>query len=268
MKAETWRLYKLVTLTLFMVFSLGFMSAAERNMLEEADSAYQAKNFRKALSLYENALDKKGASTELYYNIGNAHYRLGNVGKAILSYERALKVNPANKDARTNLEYVRSNLKGLPEDGSSFLSNMHQKVTATASPDTWGIVAFVLFLLLLGCVSIYLFANNPSVRKFGFFGGICLLVVFTYCFIIAWQTASAHSQEGVGIVIRQNARLTSNPGTAANKSEKTIAIPEGSKVEIVDSLATPNDPVTTMWYNVVLNNKSEAWIDASDVEMI
>lgn len=241
---------------------------AAMTVLEQADSAYNAGNYRQALSLYNNVLNTRGASSALYYNIGNANFRIGNVGKAIVAYERSLRLDPSNDDARTNLEYVKSTLRGLPEDGSSFLSNIHSRVVSLASPDSWGMIAFVMFVLVLGCVALYLFTSATTLRKVGFFGGFIVLALFVYAFVIAWQTARATEHSDVGIVVRTNARLTSNPGTAKNKNEKTIAIPEGSCVEIIDSLSTPNDPVTALWYNVLLNNKTEAWIDATDVERV
>lgn len=253
---------------LLAMICLGFAGAFGLTTLEQADSAYNAQNFRMALGLYNKVLDTQGSSSELYYNIGNANYRVGNVGRAIVNYERALQLDPSNSDARANLDFVRSTLRGLPEDGSSFLSNLHMRATSLASPDGWAVTALVLFLLVLGCAGIYLFASNTSARKFGFFGGIVVGVFFVYTLIIAWQTSAAPERDDIGIVIRSGARLTSNPGTTKNKNEKTIAIPEGSKIEIIDSLATPNDPVTAMWYNVVLNNNTHAWIDASDVDRI
>lgn len=243
-------------------------SAFGSTLLQQADSAYNAQNFRQALSLYNTVLDRKGASTELYYNIGNANYRLGNYGKAIVAYERALRLDPSNADARANLEFVNSMLKGLPEDGSSFLSNVHRNITSFASADGWSIVAFILFVAVLCCAAIYIFGTHTTLRKIGFFGGLAVLVLFIYSFIIAWQTADAPERKDIGIVVADNSRLTSNPGTAKNKNEKTIAIPEGSKVEIIDSLSTPNDPVASMWYQVLLNNNTQAWIDSGCIEKI
>lgn len=266
-RTEIIRIIKNIGLVIVLALS-GVSQVNGQTTLQLADSAYQAQNFRQALSMYEKVLNTNGASSELYYNIGNANYRLGNYGKAIVAYERALRLNPANKEARSNLNFVRSSLRGLPEDGSSFLNNVHQSIVSIATANAWSIVALVFFLMLLSCVAFYLFSNNVTLRKAGFFGGICVFVVFIYSFVIAWQTATAQSRDNVGIIVRQNARLTSNPGTVKNKTEKTISIPEGSKVEIMDSLSTPNDPVTSMWYNVRLNNKSEAWIDASDIERI
>lgn len=252
----------------FLLLTISVGIARPAGLTERADSAYNAQNFRVALSLYNQVLDKEGATSQLYYNIGNANYRLGNTGQAIVAYERALRLDPSNADARANLDFVTSSLKGLPEDGSSFLSNIHRNVTGFASPDGWSYIALLLFIVTLGCVAIYLFASNPNLRKVGFFGGITVLVLFVYTLVIAWQTAGAIDRKDIGIIVSQSARLTSNPGTVKNKEEKTIAIPEGSKVMIVDSLATPNDPVTALWYHVSLNNNTHAWIDATNVEQI
>lgn len=254
--------------SILLVMAAGLSAMAAPTTIQQADSAYNAGNFRSALTLYNKALDTQGASSNLYYNIGNTRFRLGHVGHAVVAYERALRLDPSNADARANLDYVNSTLRGLPEDGSSFLSNVHGKVVAQGSVDTWAVVALAIFMVLLGCVALYLFASNTTLRKAGFFGGLVVLVLFIYAVVIAWQTAAAPDSHDTGIVITNNARLTSKPGTTKDRSEKTIAIPEGSKVEILDSLATPNDPVTTLWYNVALNNNTHAWIDASDVSQI
>jgi hypothetical protein len=47
-----------------------------------------------------------------------------------------------------------------------------------------------------------------------------------------------------------------------------VPIHEGTKVEIVDSVATPDDPDSAKWYDVKINNSTRAWLRASDVERI
>lgn len=253
---------------LFIVMGLSCLCGNALTVLQQADSAYNAQDFRAALNLYNQALETQGSSSNLYYNIGNANYRIGNVGHAIVNYERALRLDPSNDDARVNLEFVNSNIKDLPEDGNSFLNNLHNSIVSYASPDAWGIITLVLFLMILGCVTIYLFSSHTTLRKIGFFTGIGVLVLFVYSFIIAWQTASAPQIKNTGIVVKTNSRITSNPGTGKNKEDKALAIPEGAKVEITDSLSIPEDPIATRWYNIELNNNTTGWIDASAVEII
>lgn len=236
--------------------------------IQTADSAYNAGNYRQALTLYNSVMDDKGSSSALFYNIGNTHYRIGNVGQAVLAYERALQLDPSNDDARANLDFVNSTIKGLPEDGSTFLSNIHSSVCSFTSPDGWAVIALVLFVVVLGCVALYMFASGVMIRKIGFFGGLVVLAVFIYALVIAWQTGHAVDNHDRAIVISQNAKLRTNPGVAKNKDEKTVTIPEGASVQIVDSIDTPADPVAPMYYNVRLTGNTEAWIASSDVERI
>lgn len=256
-----------ITIFCFLLISFSNISHASE-LTDKADSAYNAQNYRAALTLYNQVLDTQGSSSELYYNIGNAHYRLGSTGKAVLNYERALRLNAANKDARANLEFVNSTIKGMPEDGSSFIDHIHNNIKSMFTTTGWSIATLCLFLLLLTCVALYLFAGKNSLRKTGFYSGFVVIVLFLYAFVIAVQTSSAPNRTNEGIVIRSNAKLTSSPGTAKSKGDKTISIPEGSKVEILDSLSTPDDPVATMWYNVGLGRGTQAWIDAGDIERI
>ena len=62
--------------------------------------------------------------------------------------------------------------------------------------------------------------------------------------------------------------LSSTPRTPKNKTEKTVSIHKGTKVEIVDSVLTPDDPVAGKWYDVKINNSTRAWVNAADVEKI
>ena len=260
---------KCIILLIMLMFSLfSGQNIVAASLLEQADSAYNSKDYRGALSLYNTVLEKNGTSSELQNNIGNSHFRVGNNGRAIVAYERALRLDPSNKDARDNLRFVKSRIKGLPEDGSSFLSNVQDNIISMASPNTWAVLSFTLFLMLLGCASLYLFTSAPRLRKIGFFGGIVVFIFFIYFFIISWQTASAIKDHNTGIIVTQNARIQSSPGTSKDSATKTIAIPEGAKVQILDSLATPDDAATALWYNIDLNNNTEAWIDASDIEKI
>ena len=51
---------------------------------------------------------RTGESADIYYNLGNSYYKIGDIAKAILNYERALILKPANKDIRSNLEIAKS----------------------------------------------------------------------------------------------------------------------------------------------------------------
>jgi tetratricopeptide (TPR) repeat protein len=90
----------------------------EAARFEEAAKAYQAGDFAKAREIYEGLSAEHKRDSNLCYNLGNVYYRLGEMGRAILWYERALKRRPYDIEIRDNLTFVRSGLRG---DGESAL---------------------------------------------------------------------------------------------------------------------------------------------------
>ncbi|MDE5972206.1 MAG: tetratricopeptide repeat protein, partial [Muribaculaceae bacterium] len=96
---------------------------ARANIVAEADSAYISDDFTRAITLYSAAIDSLGPSAERYYNLGNAYFRADKPGMAIVSYERALRLDPSNNDVRDNLEFVKSRVTDRIESGDSFISN-------------------------------------------------------------------------------------------------------------------------------------------------
>ena len=76
---------------------------AKQNVASMADEAYKAADYATAIEHYESVLADGLASADLYYNLGNAYYRTGQMGRAILNYERALRLDPGMSDARENL---------------------------------------------------------------------------------------------------------------------------------------------------------------------
>lgn len=243
-------------------------SAANSPAALRADSAYSKDDFRGAIALYKQALADEGVSADIYYNLGNAYFRNEQPGQAVVSYERALKLDPAHSDARHNLAFVRSRIQDLPEDDSSFLVNLHHDIRNLASANAWAWIAFAIFIALLGCVALYIFTRGVGLRKTGFFGGITLLFVFVYAIVLARGSASDATSHDTAVVIVPTTHLSSTPRASRSAGDKVVAIHEGTKVEVTDSVATPDDPQSPRWYKVKINNSSSAWLRATDVERI
>lgn len=250
------------------VLAIQAVSALALSNVERGDSAYSKSAYTEALGYYTEALNKEGSSSNLYYNIGNTYFRLNDLGHAVINYERALMVDPSNEDARTNLEFVKTKIQDKPEDDSTFLSNVHQNIIAMHSPDAWAWIAFALFVIVIGAIAVYLFTTNINVRKAGFFGGLVVLVVFLYVLSVAKSAADAVDDHEQAVVIVPSTNLRSEPQTAQSKTDKVVPIHEGTKLIIVDSLATPDDPATMMWYDVKINNSTRAWVSSADVERL
>ena len=84
------------------------VSVANGQTKAQADSAYVNNDFAGAVEMYEAILADEGQSSDIYYNLGNSYYKMDNIAKAILNYERALLLNPGDGDIRFNLELAHS----------------------------------------------------------------------------------------------------------------------------------------------------------------
>lgn len=236
--------------------------------VQQADSAYNKKNFQDALFYYQAAAEKDGVSSDLYYNMGNTYYRLGDLGHAVLNYRRALALDPSNEEARLNLEFVRTKITDKPEDDSTFLRNVHLKIVSWMSPDAWAWTSMGVFALMIGLIAIYLFAPSVNARKVGFFGAFVMLFIFIYTLYVAWSSANAYNGNGRAVVTAPVTNLRSTPASSNSSADKVVPIHEGTELIILDSLATPDDPKVPLWYDVKINNTSRAWLPAADVEKV
>lgn len=237
-------------------------------LAQQADSAYAADDFSLAAQLYTDVMQTEGTSTELYYNLGNCWYRLDKPGKAIVAYERALRLDPSNKNAKINLEFVNSKIFDRQGERGSFLSNAFDRAATIMSSNSWALTAYLLFALLLGCAALYIFASAVRLRKLGFFGGIVLLFGTIASAVLAVRGANIASDNSFAIITSPSSLLSTSPREPKDRAEEAMLLHEGTKVEILDSISAQNDTTGLKWLDVQVDNNHRAWIKSSDVERI
>ena len=234
-------------------------------LAQQADSAYAEDNFSLAEQLYLQAIRQDGTSSTLFYNLGNTYYRQGNLGKAIVNYERALKLDPTNTDASDNLAFVRSKITDRQTDSSSIMEQLWNSIITMFRTNTWAWIAVTLFALFLSGLLLYVFSSVVVIKKISFFGAI---IVFLLCFasiIISFAAANRASDNSHAVILPPSAQLSTTPREARTQAEEALLLHEGTKVEIVDSVATQTEG---KWYEVAVGTGERAWIKASDVERI
>ena len=96
----------LESLLLVVVLGSGFgggAAAAPVDNFTAAGRLYDSGNFAEAIAAYEKVSPK---TPHVFYNLGNACFRAGNMGKAILNYERACRLSPRDPDILANLRFA------------------------------------------------------------------------------------------------------------------------------------------------------------------
>ena len=219
---------------------LSFVSASAQTKAE-ADSAYVQERYEQAISLY-NKLLETGASASVYYNLGNAYYRTGDMAHAILAYERAYLMEPGDADIRFNLQLARTKTidKIVPESEMFFITWFRQMID------------FVVSLLL------YFFAGRMLWRKVGFGVGVCTLILAVLFHIFAYQQQQKLLVRTHAIVMSSSLTVKSTPSTSGTD---LFVLHEGTKVEITDD--TMKD-----WKEIRLADGKVGWVPVKTIERI
>ncbi len=97
-----------IGLVILLAVFLGPEAAGQKSFFEDGNRLYQQGDYQAALDNYLRIIDSGLESGALHYNIGNAYFKLGRLGEAILHYERARRLIPGDRDVRANLELARS----------------------------------------------------------------------------------------------------------------------------------------------------------------
>ncbi len=260
--------FRLLIIALIFAAAGCVAASAESKMIAAADSAYAADRFDEAVELYTKAVAAEGGSAALHYNLGNAWFRSGHPGKAILNYERALRFDPTFKDAKINLDFVNSKIIDRPAERGTFIGNALDSAARKAKSNTWAWLALACFAVTCGLSGLYIFASEVRLRKTGFFGGIAMLAVTAVCIFFAVRGASLSSDRTEAIITSQSTILSTSPRQPRNRSEEAMLLHEGTRVVILDSVKAVADSVPAMWYDVEIDNAHRAWINSADVERV
>ena len=246
---------------------ISFTSYAQ-SLVEKANTEYIADKFANALELYLQAANEEGVSSDLYYNIGNTYYRMGELGKSVLYFERALMLDPQNTDAKTNLEFVNSKIQTKISQEKSFVSQTIDDFVGSLSTNTWATIATISFLLLLTGILLYVFSSVILLRKIGFFGGGIMLLTTIIALLCAFSMKSKVEAHNKAIITTHSVTLSTVPRMPKDKNEEAFILTAGNKVTIVDSVETKNGEEKVKWYDVKADDTHRAWLKADNLEII
>jgi tetratricopeptide (TPR) repeat protein len=243
--------------SLIFIFSISLFSQNEK-AFEQAGRLYQAGKYDFALEKYLSIKNSGYESSELYYNIANSYYKISNFPKAILYYEKALKINPSDEDAQVNLKI--SNLKivdKVNEIEPFFLFKWLKIFINIFSPTLWAVFFVISLFVAMAFFITQIVLSKPSLKKL-FFGlgitGICLAFVSIGSAIYANYLINSTNS---AIVISQVVNVKSGLDPTADVS---FVLHEGTKVSILE--------IKDNWLKVKLADGREGWLPQKDAENI
>lgn len=223
--------------------------------ITKANTAYQAGFYENAITLYGKVIKEGYTSSELYYNLGNAHYKANNIPLAILNYERALKLDPANEDIQYNLKVANNQIiDKIDQLPQLFYERWWTSLKQMNSTDGWAKLTIILCVTLFLLVSVFLLSTSIKLRRLLLPTFLVVLFFMLTSFVIAFETYSDALKQKGAIVIEATLPVKSSP---EDSGIDLFVIHEGLKVEILDEL--------TGWKEIRIANGSKGWVKSRTV---
>lgn len=221
-----------------------------------ANTQYTDGQYAEAAKQYE-ALLADQPQAEVYYNLGNAYFKSGELAQSILAYERCLRLSPTHRDARHNLRFAESRIVDRIEDTDTFfLSKWAASLRNLLSVNTWLGLALGSWLLFLITLFGFLLGSSVALRKSSFFVGITAIVL-TIIFV-ANGLSLRHRDSA-----REEAIITQGIVNAKSSPDRSgtdlFSVHEGTKVRIEETIGD--------WASIHVGNHV-GWVQLRTLERI
>ena len=248
-----------VTLLLSLGASMNIQAKDLDSLWTAGVQAYTDGKFSDASAAWTSIEESGQKSAKLYYNLGNAWFKQGNYPKAILNYERALRLDPSYSDARYNLEFtsnfVQDKIEPVPE---FILKSVARKVCYVMGSNAWAVIFLVLLAAALVMGLLFLLGSSVGKRRVGFYCGIVLLLLSAGALSFSiWQKSDSVKTD-TAIVMSPVSSVKSSPSSGSSKD--LFVIHEGTKVTILDEVGS--------WKNIALADGRQGWITSNELEVI
>lgn len=222
---------------------------------QNANASYSNAQYEQAIQQYKSVLDKGANDAIVYYNMGNAYFKMGDRAQSSAHYLRALRLNPNLKQAKDNFRLVQSQIvNGNSLEKDFFLSKWYQSIVHLLVPNTWAWLAATLLVALL---AMFMLRKKWKIKYFNrwFAFGCSLIVIIFMLSLIAWKEFRMHN---TAVVLTDNVFLYDR-----NIKEKVLLkIPAGTLVEL------EGDTTNMRAQDVTLSNGITGWMDPADLEKI
>lgn len=257
-----YRLGSLLSIPLLLLLcNVHIVLADEASALQDyqrGNSAYQKKDYEKAIELYSSALSGGMTAASLEFNLGNAYFKSGQYAKAILHYERAQRLNPSDEDIAFNLRMASSKtvdkIDVMPE---IFYKRWINGLVNTFTERTWSSLCILFVWVLFGSLLFYFVSGAVSTKKIAFLTAVISLVISGILFGVSKAAKSHQFDSRAAVVMSASAYVKSSPD---EKGNDILILHEGTKIFLLDELGE--------WKKIRLANGTVGWINTDAIETI
>ncbi len=228
------------------------------NLFAKGNDYYLKGNYEETINIFESIVEKGFEGKSLYYNLGNAYFRVGKLGLAILYYEKAKKLAPSDEDINYNLAFADSKIvdkiETLPR---FFIFDWWENLLALLSVSGWTYLSYFFYLLTLISIACYYFARSLKTQRISFYGGIAVLFLLVISTLLLVVNYNREVNVRYAVITNQEAVTKFSPD---QNSKDAFIVHEGLKVKAEDTL---ND-----WTKIKLIDGKVGWVKNNNLKII
>lgn len=231
--------------------------AQPENNFDKANIEYRNGNYAEAAKTYEAILDKGKHSADLYFNLGNAYFKLNKLGPSIYYYEKGLQLAPKNKDIQSNLQHAKQatvdEIATKQEDG---INRFFNNIVKSFSSNIWAILAVVSSILAASLFLLYYFTRKPSLKRVWFISSLVFVLGVLFTISMAYTSLSL-ANTNYAIVWEEEIEVRDGP---TRNSSHIYYLHEGTKVSIIYE--------EDNWARIVLADGNEGWVQTQQIKKL
>ena len=235
-----------IAFAIFFLITFSGFAADLSATFDSANKLYEQGKFTDAAQTYTKMIQSGTVSSAIYFNLGNAYFKAGQLGRAIWAFREAEDLTPRDPDVRANLQFVRARVQGPTGSSATW-----QRWLATLTLNEWAILTAVIVWVWLGMLVVIQFrpALKESVRALLWSGAVGILVCGG-CTMAAWSGDSTKT----AIAVAPDALVHNGP---LDEAPTSATVHDGAELTVLD---TKND-----WLQVRVDNQRVGWLKRDQV---
>lgn len=243
---------------IIIIFLSPFCQAQNDVLFDEAAKAYNEGDYELAIDNYQHVLESGVHSASIYFNLGNAYYKLNEIGPSIYYYEKALLLDPNDNEIRNNLAYAQQmtidDIEPLPQTA---ISRIVSRVMNILTFDQWAYTSIGFMFLFVSLYLAFYFYRYADKKRLAFIGSMVCLFFAALSVVMAVLQYQEYKKTDPAIIFASETSVKEEPN---NRSITLFNLHEGSKVYVQETLQD--------WHKVKLADGKNGWIPASDLREI
>ena len=250
----------IIAINIIWMFSPSILSAQINleSIFSQANELYNKGSYIEAINNYEEIIKNDFHSAELYYNLGNAYYRLDSIASSVYYYEKALQLNPNDREIIDNLALVN---KTLVDEIDPITTPLIESILKSLSNifyfETWGYISIFFSFLIVALFLSYYFANSSRIKRLTFVL-LCISSILMLASLINGNKGyDNYVNNEYAIIYSYETDLKTEPNF---RSETLFMLHEGTKVQVIENYNN--------WIKVRLVNGQIGYIQLIDVKIL